>query len=127
MKRLITLFLLPYATGTFAQEPFEVSKSCFVVNGKNSTETCLLSSTNNLSSNFERLTFPNSKVFIKESNICSHEDSCISVGSNLSNLKDATIYYRDFKTKKIIEAPEKDSWTCFKQQHDRLDFCVSYN
>ncbi|MDQ8850475.1 hypothetical protein RFI41_16500, partial [Acinetobacter nosocomialis] len=46
---------------------------------------------------------------------------------NLSNLKDAIIYYRDFKTKKIIEAPEKDSWTCFKQQHDRLDFCVSYN
>ncbi len=74
MKRIITLFVLPYATGTFAQEPFEVSKSCFVVNGKNTTETCLLSSTNNSTSNFERLIFPNTKVFIKESNICSNED-----------------------------------------------------
>ncbi|EMU10997.1 hypothetical protein ABNIH17_18770, partial [Acinetobacter baumannii ABNIH17] len=27
--------------------PFEVSKSCFVVNGRNITEPCLLSSTNN--------------------------------------------------------------------------------
>ncbi len=33
MKRLIILFLLAYATSSFAQVPFEVSKSCFVVNG----------------------------------------------------------------------------------------------
>ncbi|MDR2248029.1 hypothetical protein [Acinetobacter sp.] len=128
MKRLIALFLLPYATtGTFAQEPFEVTKSCFIVNGRNSTETCLLSTTNNSTSNFERLTFTNSKVFIKESMICANEDSCVSVGNNLYTLKDATVYYRDSKTKKITETPEKDSWTCFKQQHDKLDFCVSYN
>ena len=43
----------------------EVSKSCFVVNGRNITEPCLLSSTNNSTSNFERLTFANTKVFIK--------------------------------------------------------------
>lgn len=127
MKRLITLFLLPYATGTFAQEPFEVSKSCFVVNSKNTTETCLLSSTNNSTSNFERLIFPNTKVFIKESNICSNEDPCVSVGSNLSNLKDAHIYYRNLKTKRIVDKPEKDAWTCFKQPQDKLDFCVSYD
>lgn len=127
MKRIITLFLLPYATGTFAQEPFEVSKSCFVVNGKNTTETCLLSSTNNSTSNFERLIFPNTKVFIKESNICSNEDPCVSVGSNLSSLKDAHIYYRNLKTKKIVDKPEKDAWTCFNQPHDKLDFCVSYD
>ncbi|MDV6993098.1 hypothetical protein PCS75_018560 [Acinetobacter baumannii] len=127
MKRLIILFLLAYATSSFAQVPFEVSKSCFVVNGRNITEPCCLSSTNNSTSNFERLTFANTKVFIKESNICSNNDSCVSVGSNLSNLKDATIYYRDLKTKKIIEKPEKDSWTCFKQPIDKLDFCISYN
>ncbi|MCI2319783.1 hypothetical protein MO859_18810 [Acinetobacter baumannii] len=92
-----------------------------------SAEPCLLSSTNNSTSNFERLTFANTKVFIKESNICSNNDSCVSVGSNLSNLKDATIYYRDLKSKKIIEKPEKDSWTCFKQPIDKLDFCISYN
>ncbi|EKL58747.1 hypothetical protein ACINNAV83_2552 [Acinetobacter baumannii Naval-83] len=73
------------------------------MNGRNITEPCLLSSTNNSTSNFERLTFANTKVFIKESNICSNNDSCVSVGSNLSNLKDATIYYRDLKSKKIIE------------------------
>ncbi len=43
MKRLIILFLLAYATSSFAQVPFEVSKSCFVVNGRNITEPCLLS------------------------------------------------------------------------------------
>ena len=42
MKRLIILFLLAYATSSFAQVPFEVSKSCFVVNGRNITEPCFL-------------------------------------------------------------------------------------
>ncbi|MDC4616920.1 hypothetical protein OHV66_15765 [Acinetobacter baumannii] len=127
MKRLIILFLLAYATSSFAQVPFEVSKSCFVVNGRNITSPSLLSSTYNSTSNFARLTFANTKVFSKESNICSNNDSCVSVGSNLSNLKDATISSRDLKTKKIINKPATDSWTCFKQPIDKLDFCISYN
>ncbi len=113
--------------GHSLKSPSRSVKVVFVVNGKNTTETCLLSSTNNSTSNFERLIFPNTKVFIKESNICSNEDPCVSVGSNLSNLKDAHIYYRNLKTKKIVDKPEKDAWTCFKQPHDKLDFCVSYD
>jgi hypothetical protein len=65
MKRLIILFLLAYATSSFAQVPFEVSKSCFVVNGRNITEPCLLSSTNNSTSNFERLTLLIQKFLLK--------------------------------------------------------------
>ncbi len=77
--------------------PFEVSKSCFVVNGEVYLSLAYFLLQNNSTSNFERLTFANTKVFIKESNICSNNDSWCSVGSNLSNLKDATIYYRDLK------------------------------
>ncbi|PUV05593.1 hypothetical protein DCD77_08240 [Acinetobacter baumannii] len=125
MKTIICLLssLLISASALAHENPDRIGK-CFVVDGKNITKGCIISSGGGAGGMYTLLTIGEKEYLIEESTMNpDSEDRSISMGGDSDDLLEAIEYSRDFKTKKVIKNFKMNSWSCFKQIKGKLDVC----
>ncbi|MCH4243846.1 hypothetical protein [Acinetobacter gerneri] len=126
MKSLIAISLMFVSISAFAHENPDRKGQCLIVSGKNSPQPCVISSGGGAGGMYTILNINKKQYHIEESTMC--EDDCgISLGSDLNHMKDASHYYLDAKTKKIVKEPKPNSpfWNCYKQVRGNLNVCYA--
>lgn len=125
MKTIICLLSsLLISAAAFAHENPDRIGKCFVVDGKNITKGCIISSGGGAGGMYTLLTIGEKEYLIEESTMNpDSEDRSISMGGDSDDLLEAIEYSRDFKTKKVIKNFKMNSWSCFKQIKGKLDVC----
>ncbi|EPP5028248.1 hypothetical protein ACUQWF_003814 [Acinetobacter baumannii] len=125
MKTTICLLGSIFLTSAaFAHEYPDHMGKCFVVDGKNITKGCIISSGGGAGGMYTLLTIGEEEYLIEESTMNpASEERSIAMGSDSDDLLEAIEYSRDFKTKKVIKNFKMNSWSCFKQIKGKLDVC----
>jgi len=118
---ILTAFI---SVQTFAHENPDRKGQCFVVDGKNITKTCVVSSGGGTGGLYTALKIGKQKFLIEESTMDPDSDERpIFMGKDGDHVMDAVDYYRDGKTKKVIKNYKDDSWSCYSQIKGKLDVC----
>lgn len=118
---ILTAFI---SVQTFAHENPDRKGQCFVVDGKNISKTCVVSSGGGTGGLYIALKIGKQKFLIEESTMDPDSDERpIFMGKDGDHVMDAVDYYRDGKTKKVIKNYKDDSWSCYSQIKGKLDVC----
>lgn len=118
---ILTAFI---SVQTFAHENADRKGQCFVVDGKNITKPCVVSSGGGTGGLYTALKIDKQKFLIEESTMDPDSDERpIFMGKDGDHVMDAVYYYRDGKTKKVIKNYKDDSWSCYSQIKGKLDVC----
>ncbi len=126
MKSLIAISLLFVSISAFAHENPDQKGQCLIVSGKNTPQSCVISSGGGAGGMYTILNVNKKQYHIEESTMC--EDDCwIGLGNDIERMKDASQYYLDAKTKKIVKEPKPNSpfWNCYKQVRGNLNVCYA--
>ncbi|MFX4955790.1 hypothetical protein ABTC33_17930 [Acinetobacter baumannii] len=112
------------STLTFAHENPDSKGQCFIVDGKNITKPCIVSSGGGAGGMYTALKIGNQNIHIEESTMNpDSEERSIAMGKDVDHMQDAEEYYRDGVSKKIIKTYKDGSWFCNKQVKGKLDVC----
>lgn len=125
MKTTICLLGSIFLTSAaFAHENPDRKGQCFVVDGKNITKPCVVSSGGGAGGMYTALKIGKQNFLIEESTMNpDSEERSIVMGKDVDHFMDAVEYSRDFKTKKVIKNFKSDSWSCYSQIKGKLDVC----
>ncbi|HEC0323204.1 hypothetical protein ABTI07_03580 [Acinetobacter baumannii] len=124
MKKVLVMLVAFFTVQAFAHENPDSKGQCFVVDGKNITKSCIVSSGGGAGGMYTALKIGSQNIHIEESTMNpDSEDRSISMGGDSDDLLEAIEYSRDFKTKKVIKNFKMNSWSCFKQIKGKLDVC----
>ncbi|MDN8247141.1 hypothetical protein QZK48_11430 [Acinetobacter baumannii] len=125
MKTIICLLssLLISASAFAHENPDRIGK-CFVVDGKNITEGCIVASGGGAGGMYTLLTIGEKEYLIEESTMDPNSEyRSISMGGDSDELLEAKEYYRDKKTKKELKEYKEGAWLCYKQVKGKMDAC----
>lgn len=125
MKTIICLLssLLISASAFAHENPDRIGK-CFVVDGKNITEGCIVASGGGAGGMYTLLTIGEKEYLIEESTMDPNSEyRSISMGGDSDELLEAKEYYRDKKTKKELKEYKEGAWLCYKQLSGKMDAC----
>lgn len=125
MKTIICLLSsLLISAAAFAHENPDRIGKCFVVDGKNITEGCIVASGGGAGGMYTLLTIGEKEYLIEESTMNPDgEKRSISMGGDSDELLEAKEYYRDKKTKKELSEYKEGAWLCYKQVNGKMDAC----
>lgn len=129
MKTIICLIsTILVSTVAIAHENPDSKGQCFIVDGKNITKPCVVSSGGGAGGMYTALKIGKQNFHIEESTLNpDSEDRSIAIGKDLDHMMDAEEYFRDGKSKKIIINYKDGSWFCNRQIKGKLDVCYKTN
>ncbi|WP_228731816.1 hypothetical protein [Acinetobacter pittii] len=113
-----------FTVQAFAHENPDSKGQCFVVDGKNITKSCIVSSGGGAEGMYTALKIGSQNIHIEESTMNpDSEDRSIAMGKDLDHMMDAEEYYRDGNSKKVVKNYKDGAWFCNKQVKGKLDVC----
>lgn len=124
MKKVLVMLAACISVQAFAHENPDRKGQCFIVDGKNITKPCIVSSGGGAGGMYTALKIGKQDFLIEESTMNpDSEDRSIAMGKDVDNMMDAEEYYRDDNSKKVVKNYKDGSWFCNKQIKGKLDVC----
>ncbi|QRP67219.1 hypothetical protein I6J44_17395 [Acinetobacter pittii] len=124
MKKVLVMLVACFTVQAFAHENPDSKGQCFVVDGKNITKSCIVSSGGGAEGMYTALKIGSQNIHIEESTMNpDSEDRSIAMGKDLDHMMDAEEYYRDGNSKKVVKNYKDGAWFCNKQVKGKLDVC----
>ncbi|HGU9765499.1 TPA: hypothetical protein ACNFOO_000949 [Acinetobacter baumannii] len=124
MKKVLVMLAACISVQAFAHENPDRKGQCFIVDGKNITKPCIVSSGGGAGGMYTALKIGKQNFLIEESTMNpDSEGRSIAMGKDVDNMMDAEEYYRDGNSKKVVKNYKDGSWFCNKQIKGKLDVC----
>lgn len=129
MKKIL-LALSFVSVSAFAHENPDIKGQCMIVDGVNKVVPCKVLTGGGAGGMYTAYKIGKKEIVVEESTMCKDgEVTCdTTMGINSGKSIPAKNYYRDYKTKKVINKPKETgkSWYCTKQIKGKLDACTTY-
>ncbi|MEN8406049.1 hypothetical protein [Acinetobacter seifertii] len=124
MNKILIMLVAGISVQAFAHENPDSKGQCFIVDGKNITKTCVVSSGGGAGGMYTALKIGKQNYHIEETTMNpDSEERSIAMGMDLDHMMDAKEYYRDGNSKKVIKTYKDGSWFCNRQIKGKLDVC----
>ena len=129
MKKVL-LVLSFVSASAFAHENEAIKGRCMIIDGTNKIVPCKIVTGGGAGGMYTTYKVGKKEITVEESTMCKNDEATCdtTMGTNSSKSMPAKNYYRDYRTKKVInDLPKKGNyWSCTKQIKGKLDACTDY-